>query len=1465
MNTDPSSAAPEVAVLLVDVPLRLFTAIRAHRFYPPANPQVRLSRELLLRAIAEVRKLREDADVEVALAENTILVCGTNLGNRESSRQQIKGLSNFFTQFNIHSFIFHSTFNEADCEIFLHLLADLMGRREITVPVADLVEQAGLGSVSANTRRYVEAHGGEGGTIASGVNSQGGAAGSGTGQGGGDLAAGKQVLGSLQSLSRELVEELTGLPLGSELSSSESEDLLDAVLEVLFNLDLELDPLKRHRNIEESARTMGSSSPDLLARLLPQLPATPVGDAFFLSVIQGLDPAHLEQAVIQLEAAARQEGDAAQQAKTALSRLAGMGDSLQNGLRENLAQHNDARELLASMQDDDVPPLPLQQRLQHPAWSASVLAAAAQQSTVDSSEEGFAAFNKVLRFFEEETEAAVRQEVIRQAAAHITEFAPPELSGLLVRKFKGLFGEQFYEEILDQVSDVLLDESIEHLTPKQLNRIVAVLVNDIPMQVGRAELDDLIPADSALFKKLARTRQAPKIREEIVSQLDAAALQSPLQSMGDLPDGLRLRLEDEHWPARLLATSAMQATDPAHFREGKADFSSHERMLKRYVLLFDKDKLAAIAAETGNIMAGFTEEELGLLLLQPENTVFGEEIKEELLRKLSTAQAERIGLHLRKAQENNNPPALPLDGKALQDAYQKVQEQLRREKVETIINVHRERKRKRQEEQIRQLKGGLDGLMQGEIETLLLREVVIGAPEAMQSHLQQGEEEQADQLLSQLAQGLAHNNPDIQTNAAATLARCATLLAQEGQWQRLARLLPALRQALRCPDLEQEKVQAIIDALARLGSHNLQQQRYLQAADAFNVLQMFSEAPEGEESVQRLTVARFARAALKESARQEILESLFDQYLHSETTRDVAAQVLVSLGLESARYQIQRLLLSESRAERSRILHLIERGGKASVTALLEQLSMESPWFVTRSIIRLLGELGNSPLFTAIQPFLSHADIRVQQEVLQTGARIGGEHFKEFLLRALHSVDDSLKKEVIEKIAEVKDDRFVRPLCRLMQDESILAAANREELQLAMVEALEQIGSKRAFNALAEMGAEHLESESTQLSGPVRAAAAQAAETLRLAGVGQEPVSSEPVRTQLQSEPAAGGEASAAALSKAAEAERTPEVEQFFRLIEQQEVEKAKGLLLGLVSAAAEKGDFAKAEGLKHHLYSIEGMALREIIQAEELIEQAKQRLIPQEDLQIWEALHRELSTEEFQAVYHSFEHRTYAAEEPIVKQGERNDHLFFINQGSVKVSYSDGKKEVFVTTLNRGHVAGESFFTPSIWTVTLTALIRVQAYLLPRAALLSWEERFPGLRGKLLEYYHTFDNTWSFLERKKLERRKHERFNLTRKILVQPLNQEGYPVGRGFRAETLDLSVGGAAFLVRIGKLENARILLGRKMQIIFPVSGDAPYQYLPGMIIGVQPYQLVENDYSVHFGFDRLMQQEQLKIILG
>lgn len=1431
MSQQPVPAAPDASTLLVDVPIRFFTAIRTHRFYPAAAPQVQLSRNILLSSLAEVRRSVGGADVTVAVTENSILVCGVPLDKKDLSRQQIRGLRHFFNQFAIHSLVFHSSFDDLDCALFLHQLVDLMEKREEDTSASTVLAQNALNSVSVVGQSQVrdsaiheleqdmpvfDKNGGHEMATNGNVN-------------------GKDSAGSQHVLSRDTVEEYTGFPLGGEFGSGGNEELLNMVLDVLFNLDLESDPIKRNRHIEESARTLAQIAPGLLAHLLAQLPVTPVGDACFFSVLQELTPARLEQVIVQLEIMAlKKRGEGGQEAKTTLNRLAGMDESTRTDLRETLALHSDARELLAAMLADEAPPLALQQRLRHPKWSAAVLAAAAQQQATAADQKIFSAFNQALHHVDRETEAGEQGLVIRLAAARIAQLGTTELGGLVLRRFKGLFGERLYEAVLNQVSDPLLDQTIEHLSPRQLHRIVAELLKDRAPLTDTLQPADFIPSGSALFKKLARTRQAPRVQEEIAGQLDTHVLQSSVQPEGNLPAALHARLQEPKWAAKLLAISVIQAADPQNFQHGQADFSSYERMLRRYALLFDKNMLSEIAADAGSRLAAFSEEELVPLLMHPESTPFGEEIKEVCFRRLSGAKAGRLAALLRK--KRDNLASFAPDSKELHAACKKILRRLRGTKAASDGSSEDGR--------------GSDGRETGQEaagaplpETRLLEELALTGPETLRTHLRRGKADQAHILLAQLAAGLRHNNPDIRTSTASTLAVCAGILAQEGQWQCLDPLLPALGQVLRTPGLAHGDAALLISVLSRLCTRRLEEQRPMQAAAALRILQNFSETQLDEENLQRLNVAKLAREALQQCALPETLEALFDQYLHADTMRDAAAQALAAMGIESARYQIRQLLLSENSVERARILQLLSQGGRTSVIALLEQLSMEAPWFVSRSIIRLIGELGTSLLFTALQPFLAHEDIRVQHETLGAGTRIGGEHAKEFLIRALQQVDDTLKREVIAQILQNRDDCFVRPLCQLAQESDILSSKKGEELRLGIIQALESIGSKRALNALAEIGAQPQETGTKE-------------EAAQATGAGHEPLTPQDPQP---SRPAGQGRR-----RDTMPVARTPEEEQFFRLIEQGDTEKAKGFLLGLVSSAARQGDFARAEDLQHHLYSIEGLALREIIQAEELIERAKQELIPQEDLHIWEALNNRLTTEEFQAVYHSFEHRLYAAEEPLVRQGERNDSLFFINQGSVKVSYSDGKKDIFVTTLNRGHVAGESFFTPSIWTLTLSALIRVQAYLLPRSATISWEERFPGLRNKLWQFYDTFDHTWSVLERKRLERRRHERIGLNRKILVQPLNQHDYPMGRGFRAETLDIALGGLAFLVRIGRQENARVLLGRKMQVVFPVNGEAPYQYLPGVIIGVQPYQPLESDYSVHFRFDRLMQEEQLRTIL-
>jgi hypothetical protein len=51
----------------------------------------------------------------------------------------------------------------------------------------------------------------------------------------------------------------------------------------------------------------------------------------------------------------------------------------------------------------------------------------------------------------------------------------------------------------------------------------------------------------------------------------------------------------------------------------------------------------------------------------------------------------------------------------------------------------------------------------------------------------------------------------------------------------------------------------------------------------------------------------------------------------------------------------------------------------------------------------------------------------------------------------------------------------------------------------------------------------------------------------------------------------------------------------------------------------------------------------------------------------------------------------------------------------------------------------------------------------------------------------------------------------------------------------------------------------------VVLPVGGKAQYLHLKGLVIGIQPFHILENDFSVHFKFDQPLDQQGLQTILG
>ncbi len=1076
-----------------------------------------------------------------------------------------------------------------------------------------------------------------------------------------------------------------------------------------------------------------------------------------------------------------------------------------------IAQNIDASSLLRNP-DTTLAELPehLLARLKQPEWSAPVIASAAQQVAEGQQHGGnvdFAAFNKMLANYEQLLGREQQQQVARQAGARMASMEGLALGSIIAHKFRGLFGAQLYEQVINQVSDELLDETVEHLSPKQLNRMIATLTSDIPLHIGKDGDPQFKPADDAILKRLARTSKGPEITKAIAQNIDASSLLHAAQQADKLPEQLTMRLQQPAWSAPVLMAATRQVLDQDQ-GQGEIDLAAFEQLLDRYDTLLNREKQLQVANQVAPQIAALEEQELGLLLVKKYKNLFGEQLYQQVIAQLSPAKLERLTAQFRALAEGRAPKPSDIDNKEIETAYHSLQETVRGEKMRAIVEMHREQQKQQQQDLKLTIEAGVERLLNGERGELADNRLIEALPQRIRSLLLDNQEATGDSLIMQLALAHQHQQPEIRANGFRALAATAEQLVHIGQWPRCAKLLPALQQGLQQPQCDAESSRQALAAIGALIGHYLSREEYAAALESVHFVQTLANGTGTASHVRDQ-----ARETLRSLCTKPVLDQLLDRHLHGESHQETTGKLLVELGPESAQYQLQQLFDSESRFERKRLLNLIKQTGNPALSLLLEQLHKDSPWFVLRNSIRLLGEIGNPALFTKVRAFVQHSDLRVQQEVISTAVKIGGDQLKDFLLQALQQVDDSLKIRVINHVASTHDERFVRPLTDLLESAKPFLGKNKNDLQLSLCKTLGAIGSKRATASLVRVVQSKNVLGLGGYSDEVRQAASEALDQIRLTNDGLREQEVEPTAAWTGSQQPAMGPA-----------------------------------------MNPSGGDDNQ-----------EALSLRDVIESQAGDETRQTGAARPEELTVWAELTDRLGTEEFQAIHRAFIERQCRPEETIVTQGDKNDALIFINQGSLKVSHMVGPRELFITSLNRGQLAGENFFTPSLWTVTLTALTPCRLYLLPQRELAGWQQQYPGLRAKLYEYYRAYNNIGFMLKKKGLDRRQDQRYNLSRKIQVQPISNLDAPIGRGFRAETADISLGGIAFLVRIARQENARLLLGRRMQIVLPVGGKTGQLLCKGLVIGIQPFQLHSNDFSVHFKFDHPLERPILQSILG
>ena len=301
--------------------------------------------------------------------------------------------------------------------------------------------------------------------------------------------------------------------------------------------------------------------------------------------------------------------------------------------------------------------------------------------------------------------------------------------------------------------------------------------------------------------------------------------------------------------------------------------------------------------------------------------------------------------------------------------------------------------------------------------------------------------------------------------------------------------------------------------------------------------------------------------------------------------------------------------------------------------------------------------------------------------------------------------------------------------------------------------------------------------------------------------------------------------------------------------------------LFDLIVEHAGKQDFPKAEALREKIFDIDPMALREIVESAEIINEAKSRAIGEVRRRTWSGLLETLTVEESCTLCFALEDKVYGADQAVFERGSRTDFLYFVNEGRLKLVFHKAGQEILLKTLGSGDIAGEdAYFSISLCTATLVTVTTAGISLLGYDCLLKWKKEFPMLESKIRQYAERSGRLKDILREKGLDRRGHKRVVTSNDASIQFLKPSGTPVGRVLKGALADVSRGGVSVLLRINNEKTARILLGQRLQVMFTHRGGHFRHDVDKLGIVVAVYPQAFEDYSVSVRFDEPLSAQVL-----
>lgn len=932
-------------------------------------------------------------------------------------------------------------------------------------------------------------------------------------------------------------------------------------------------------------------------------------------------------------------------------------------------------------------------------------------------------------------------------------------------------------------------------------------------------------------------------------------------------------------------------------------------MVKTLDEILDGEYKDRIAQQLAISITKKDDEILAMILTQDLGGELGASLVSHIINEMDDERFEPMVYQVRKMRDAAKSAGDDEYLNVLQSAYRNMLQSDKGLRLQKQIKQREEFARTQRIQRMESLKAALNSILRGETVVFRNRDIMNQLPETIEKFFSQKKYKTAAAIIEKLGDGLSIEDDKLRQTVSETTAQITEIILTN-EWlskiksdpERISAILnPEEAESIKLtdqpepdtPGIEAERLLIMKNLSPKLlrwvktqgaASDTLEKiaDRMKKLADMYihcqhtdecvPILEAFNQAT-GDE-----TVSRIAEDMARLIASDALLDQLINDFTAGDkSVRQEAINYLTRLGTASVGRLLDLLRKSQDRYERSRILQVISDIGPSALPAIIDRINQKAPWYYSRNLVLLVGKTGSEDHAYILVPHLSHKDIRVRREALNSIYMIGGSHREDIFLPALDEADDPFKLDIIGMLGAIDSPNATPKLVEILESKALASSKMRNELVEKICSVLNYIGSTEAIPALTIITEEKKKGLLGRTGFDERVKTA-ASETLAIiSGQKPRPVRVRPSQTTEETEKPEDKtpEKTAPRPVQAAniptpEKSETPdenqpekteedtdfaEKEQLAKTcIQDGDTDKAVQILYELIVKAVESQQFRKADALRSMMIDADSMALTEIMKSGEIIDKAKSESIDRKYLKTWSALYGTLTPEETNAVFFSLIPKSFSAGQYVFKQGDVDDRLYFIDDGAPALVFSAADEETPVKTLGNGDVVGvDTFLEPSVCTVSFSAKTDTELRIFEKKTMNPFKEELPALEAKIKDFCLKIEKISDVIEKNQLERRANAREERKERIMVSLINASGTPVGQEIRAELTDMSVGGVGFLIKLPEDRATRMFHRRvNMKFRVPQKNKPPVMFeKKGTIVAVT-YHYTHN-FCFHVRFDK------------